>query len=170
MPQAVKTLASGYSNTVVGILVMIPYLAGVPAMIFVSGSSDRTLERRYHAAIPLLVGGIALASLGGARSSLISIILWSFAVMGVLSYGAPFWSIPSKFLTGFSAASGIALINSVGNLGGFVGPSVIGTVADGPTGIYRGLALGGVSLILSATLILLLPKKHIAGPRAMDAR
>jgi MFS family permease len=170
MPQVVKTLSSGYSNTALGVFVMIPYLAGVAAMILVSGSSDRTLERRYHAAIPLLVGGIALASLGVARSPLISIMLWSFTAMGLSSYGAPFWSIPSKFLTGFSAASGIALINSVGNLGGFVGPYVIGAMANAPTGIYGGLALGGISLLVSATLILLLPKNHTAGPRATNAR
>ena len=113
---------------------------------------------------------MALVSLGAAKSPLISIMLWSFASMGVCSYWAPFWSIPSKFLAGFSAASGIALINSVGNLGGFVGPSIVGAAADGPGGIYRGLAIAGVAFFVSATLILLLPKKHIAGPRATNAR
>jgi ACS family tartrate transporter-like MFS transporter len=79
--------------------------------------------------------------------------------MGIYSFFGPFFSIPSRFLVGFSAASGIALINSVGNLGGFIGPSAIGALAHGTKGIYAGLALAGVSLFASAMLVLLLPEK-----------
>ena len=163
MPQSVKSLSGGYSNTAVGILVMVPHLAGLAAMILISRSSDRRMERRYHAAIPLVVGGMALVLLGATRSPLLSIGLWSFVAMGIYSFFGPFFSIPSNFLAGFSAASGIALINSVGSLGGFVGPSVTGALANGPRGIYGGLALAGVSLFLSATLVLLLPKTRGAG-------
>jgi hypothetical protein len=81
--------------------------------------------------------------LGATSSPLLSITLWSFAAMGMYSFFSPFFSIPSRFLAGFSAASGIALINSVGNLGGFVGPSAIGALANGARGIYGGLALAG---------------------------
>ena len=157
MPQAVKSLSGGYSNTAVGILVMVPHLAGLVAMILVSRSSDRRLERRFHAAIPLTVGGTALLLLGATNSLLLSITLWSFVAMGIYSFFGPFFSIPSRFLAGFSAASGIALINAVGNLGGFVGPSSIGALANGTRGIYGGLALAGISLFVSATLVLLLP-------------
>jgi ACS family tartrate transporter-like MFS transporter len=83
--------------------------------------------------------------------------------MGIYSFFGPFFSIPGKFLSGFSAAAGIALINSVGNLGGFVGPSVIGTIAKGSTGLYGGLAVAGVALILSAVLVLLLPRRERQG-------
>jgi ACS family tartrate transporter-like MFS transporter len=159
MPQSVKALSSGYSNTLVGMLVMIPHLAGLAAMILVSRSSDRRLERRYHAAIPLIVAGMALIMLGATSSPLLSITLWSFVAMGIYSFFGPFFSIPSRFLVGFSAASGIALINSVGNLGGFIGPSAIGALAHGTKGIYAGLALAGVSLFASAMLVLLLPEK-----------
>jgi len=157
MPQAMKSLSGGYSNTAVGILVMVPHLAGLVAMILVSRSSDRRLERRFHAAIPLTVGGTALLLLGATNSLLLSITLWSFVAMGIYSFFGPFFSIPSRFLAGFSAASGIALINAVGNLGGFVGPSSIGALANGTRGIYGGLALAGISLFVSATLVLLLP-------------
>jgi len=159
MPQAMKSLSGGYSNTAVGILVMVPHLAGLVAMILVSRSSDRRLERRFHAAIPLTVGGTALLLLGATNSLLLSITLWSFVAMGIYSFFGPFFSIPSRFLAGFSAASGIALINAVGNLGGFVGPSSIGALANGTRGIYGGLALAGISLFVSATLVLLLPMK-----------
>jgi ACS family tartrate transporter-like MFS transporter len=167
MPQAVRSLSSGYSNTAVGILVMVPHLAGLIAMILVSRSSDRRLERRFHAAIPLIAGGMALLLLGATNSPFLSITLWSFVAMGIYSFFGPFFSIPSKFLTGFSAASGIALINAVGNLGGFVGPSAIGALANGKRGIYGGLALAGVSLFVSATLVLLLPEK--AGSRLLGS-
>jgi hypothetical protein len=69
--------------------------------------------------------------------------------MGIDNFFGPFFSIPSRFLTGFSAASGIALINSVASLGGFVGPSVIGAMAGGMKGVYGGLALAGISLFAS---------------------
>lgn len=158
MPQSVKSVFTGYSNTAVGILVMVPHLAGLAAMILISRSSDRWLERRYHAAIPVIVGGMALMLVGATSSPLLSIVLWSFAAMGIYSFFGPFFSIPSNFLAGFSAASGIALINSVGSLGGFVGPSAIGALANATTGIYAGLALAGASLLVSATLVLLLPR------------
>ncbi len=169
MPQSMKSLPGDYSNTAIGVLVMIPHLAGLAAMILVSGSSDRRMERRFHAALPLIIGGIALTILGAARSPVLLVTLWSIVAMGIYSFFGPFFSIPSRFLAGFSAASGIALINSVGSLGGFVGPSVIGAVAHGTRGIYAGLALAGVSLFVSATLILLLPEKSVTRLRASDA-
>ena len=82
-------------------------------------------------------------------------------VCGVLTcFLLPSRPAEARFLSGFSAAAGIALINSVGNLGGFVGPSVIGAIAKGSTGIYGGLAVAGVALILSAVLVLLLPRRE----------
>ena len=160
MPQVVKALSNGFSNTVVGVLVMVPHLAGLAAMVLVSRSSDRRLERRYHSAIPIAVAGIALVLLGETNSQTLSIVLWSFVAMGIYSFFGPFFSIPSEFLSGFSAAAGIALINSVGNLGGFVGPSVIGAIAKGSTGVYGGLAVAGVALTLSAVLVLLRPRRE----------
>jgi ACS family tartrate transporter-like MFS transporter len=157
LPQAVKSLSSDYSNSVVGMLVMVPYVAGLMAMILVSRSSDRRLERRYHMAIPLIVGGIALMLLGTTNTILLSIALWSLVAMGVFSFVGPFWSLPNEFLAGVSLASGIAVVTSVGSLGGFVGPYVIGALANGAGGIYRGLAIAGVSLLVSAALALLLP-------------
>jgi len=157
-PQLVKSLSSYYSNSLVGLLVMIPSLTALVAMIFVARSSDRMLERRYHVAIPAIVAGIALVLLGTTRSPIYSVALLSLLAVGVYSFVGPFWALPSEFLTGFSAAAGIALINSVGNLGGFVGPYTIGTIATRTGNIYVGLAIAGASLFLSATLVLLLPK------------
>jgi MFS transporter, ACS family, tartrate transporter len=109
-------------------------------------------------AIPALTGGAALVLLGATRSPFYSLTLLSFLAAGVYSFFGPFWALPNEFLTGFSAAAGIALINSVGNVGGFVGPYMIGTIAMRTGNLYAGLALAGVPLFLSATLVLLLPR------------
>jgi ACS family tartrate transporter-like MFS transporter len=160
MPQFLKTLSSEYSNTTVGILVMIPYIVAVPAMIFVSRSSDRALERRYHGAIPVIIGAASLLLLGTSigSSAFVSVMLWCFAA-AMWSLLGPFWSLPNEFLSGSSAAAGIALINSFGNLGGFVGPYVMGAI-NKQTGSFRaGLVFAGVSLFVSAMLMLALRKR-----------
>jgi len=159
MPQAVKSLFKLYPNTVVGILVMIPFLAGLFATILASRSSDRKLERRYHMAIPLIVAGTALILLSATSASLFSMTLWTFAVMGSAAVNGPLFSLPGDFLTGAAAASGIALVTSIGSLGGFVGPFLVGTAANAQGGIYRGLAIAAVSFFVSATLVVMLPKK-----------
>jgi ACS family tartrate transporter-like MFS transporter len=158
MPQLLKTLSSQYSNIDVGILVMIPYLVALAAMVLVAHSSDRTLERRYHAAIPAIIAAVFLLLLGttAISSAFFSVVLWCFVGAGIFSLYGPFWSLPNEFLSGFSAAAGIALINSIGNLGGFVGPFAMGAI-NRRTGSFRGgLLLAGVSLFVSATLILIL--------------
>jgi len=161
MPQLVRSLSSLYSNTTVGLLVMIPYLAGLLAMVLVSRSSDRKMERKYHAAIPATVAGIALVLLGATHSAFPSVFFLSFASIGIYSVYGPYWSIPSEFLTGFAAASGIALIHSVANLGGFAGPYAIGVVSQKTGSLFGGLALTGVSLFVCAALALFLPKSSL---------
>jgi ACS family tartrate transporter-like MFS transporter len=158
-PQLVKSFSSLYSNSMIGLLVMIPSLAGPPAMILVSRSSDRKLERRYHVAIPAIAAASALVLLGTTRSPFYSVALLCLLAAGIYSHFSPFWALPSEFLTGYSAAAGIALINSVGNLGGFAGPYMIGAIAMRTGSPYAGLALAGVSVFVSAILVLLLPKK-----------
>jgi len=161
MPQLLKGLSSQYSNTTVGILVMIPYLIGLTAMMLVAHRSDRMLERRYHAAIPVMIAATSLVLLGTTApgSALVSVIFWCFAAAGIYSLLSPFWAMPNEFLSGFSAAAGIAFINSFGNIGGFVGPYVMGAI-NKRTGSFRGgLVLAGISLFASAMLILALRKR-----------
>jgi len=158
MPQAVKQLARGYSNTLLGIMIMVPHLVGVVAMMLVARRSDRTRERRYHAAAPLIAGAVALMLLSTTNSVWVALVFWSVIAAGIYSFLGPFWSVPSEFLSGLSAAAGIALINSIGNLGGFVGPSAIGVLTKQAGGMYAGLRFVGVSLLMSAVLLLLLPR------------
>lgn len=162
-PQLVKSLSNEYSDSLVGALVMIPYLVALVAMIFVGRSSDRRMERRYHTAACLLVGAIGFLSLGRIHSPFVTIVFLTLLAIGYCSSLSPFWAMPSEFLTGFSAASGIALINSVGNLGGFFGPSMVGFITEKTGTLYGGLAFAGVSLLAAALLVMLLPKNTRTG-------
>jgi MFS transporter, ACS family, tartrate transporter len=170
MPQFVKNLSSQYSNTMVGFLVMIPYLVGLPVMILVGRSSDRRLERRYHAAVPLMIASASLTLLSTSTSSsvFLSVLLWCLVASGIFSMWGPFWSLPNEFLTGFSAAAGIALINCFGNLGGFVGPYAIGAISKKTGSLQTGLALVGITLLTSAMLILALRKRVVPEVRAVE--
>jgi len=158
-PQLIKSLSSQFSNTTVGLLVMIPHLVGGVAMVLVSVSSDRRLERRYHAGIPALLGGIALLLIGVFHSSVTLIVLLSLLAVAAYAWTGPFFALPSEFLTGSAAAAGIGLINSIGNLGGFVGSYAMGVVSGRIGGVYGGLALMGIPILLSATALMLLPKR-----------
>ena len=159
-PQLVKSLSRGSSNIFIGFLVMIPSLVGLAAMILISRRSDRTLERRYHVAIPAITGGVALVLMGSAHSTSLAVALLSFVAIGVYGFFGPFWALPRGFLTGFSAAAGLALINSVGNLAGFVGPYAIGTISKTTGSLYAGLALAGAFMFAAAILVLRLPKSE----------
>jgi ACS family tartrate transporter-like MFS transporter len=161
MPQLVKSLFARYSNSIIGILVMIPSVAGLLAMVLVSRRSDRKLERRYHAAVPAIIGGLALLSVGATLSAWLSLALLCFGAAGVYSFYAPFYSLPCEFLTGFSAASGIAFISSVAHLGSFVGPYAMGAINKRTGSFHGGLVLAGTSLFASAMLILALRKSIV---------
>ena len=162
MPQLVRSLSGEYSNSLVGYLVMIPYVAAFFAMILVSRSSDRRMERRQHTAFPLVAGGTAIIAMSLVHSPFLSIALFVFLAVGYCSSLGPFWAMPSEFLTGYSAASGIALINSIGNLGGFVGPFAVGFLNEKAGSLYGGLAFAGIAMLAAAGLTLLLPRDQMA--------
>jgi len=166
LPQLMKGLSPQFSNTTVGMLVMIPYLVGLPVMILVGRSSDRRLERRYHAALPLAVGAASLMLLGTTASDsvLCSVALWSLVASAIFSLWGPFWSLPTEFLTGSSAAAGIALINCFGNIGGFAGPYAMGAISKKTGSFQAALVVTGISLLISASLILALRKPSAGSP------
>lgn len=164
-PQLVKSFSAVYSNSVIGLLLIIPSATGLAAMIFVSHSSDRRLERRYHVALPASVAAITLLLLSTAPSPVVSMALLCLLAAGVYSSLAPFWAVPNEFLTGYSAAAGIALINSVGNLGGLAGPAAVGFFAQRFGRLTAGLSFAAIPLMLAAVLALLLPKKMPVLPK-----
>jgi MFS transporter, ACS family, tartrate transporter len=158
-PQLVKSLLAGHSNTAVGLVVMIPNLTALLAMFLVSRSSDRKLERRYHAAIPAIVAGTSFLLLSTAHSAFVSVPLLSLVAAGVFSFYAPYFALQCDFLTGISAASGIAFIISFAHLGAFAGPYAVGWITQKTGSLYSGLGVAGVSLLAAAALVLLLPSQ-----------
>jgi len=148
MPQIIASLSGHVSNFQIGVLAMLPYAIATVAMVVWSAHSDRTGERQRHAALPLLAAAIALATTGLTRNPAASLTLISIALAGLYAFKAPFWSLPGLFLSRSTAAISIASINSIGNLGGFVGPYLVG-VAKGSSGD----PLSGL-LFLSGLLVL----------------
>ena len=169
LPQIMKAVLSGRSNTVVGLFVMVPSLVGLIAMILVSRHSDRTLERRYHITTSAALAGVALLLLGSPRSPFLSVVLFSAVAIGSYSSLPVFFSVPGEFLSGFSAAAGIALVTSVANLGGFAGPYTVGLVRQRTGNSYYGLICAGVFFLVSATLALALPKRVQLAPQQPSA-
>ena len=166
LPQIVKQVLGGQSTAVVGFVVMIPNLLGLIVMILASRHSDRTQERRYHMAASGFLAGIALLLLGAPRSAFFSVVLFSAVAIGAYSFLPVFFSVPSEFLTGFSAAAGIALVTSVSNLGGFVGPYTAGILRQKTGNSQYGLICAGVFFLVSAGLTVLLPRRALPAPEA----
>jgi ACS family tartrate transporter-like MFS transporter len=160
LPILVKALSSSMSNQTVGFLVMVPYIFGFCAMYIIGRHSDKTGERRYHTVAGMLTGAIGLCgSVFLAHISVtVSMVFFTIAVMGIYGSFGPFWSIPASFLTATAAAGAIAMINSIGNLGGFVGPYAMGFIRDA-TGSFDGGIMFLVACMLTAAGLLMMLRK-----------
>lgn len=132
LPQLLKSMSGG-NNTLVGQLTAIPYFTAGIAMVANAWHSDKTSERRWHIAVPAIIGSVGLALSGQAFMPLWgSLVCLAVAAAGMWSTLGPFWAVPPQFLRGTYIAAGLAFINSVGNLAGFAGPKLFGKVkADG---------------------------------------
>jgi ACS family tartrate transporter-like MFS transporter len=153
----------GFSVLEVSLLVAIPNLVAVVGMVVWARNSDRTRERYWHAALACLIGALGMAITAHSDSSaVIAIIGLSLAALGVSAAKPPLWSLPTLFFSGAGAAASIGLINSLGTLGGFVGPYMIGSSRATNGQFDRGLYLVGGTLLLSAVTIIAL---RLAGKR-----
>ncbi|YCI28767.1 MFS transporter [Erwinia sp. PK3-005] len=126
MPQIIKQL--GVSHTQTGFLTAIPYICGAVSMLLWAQRANRGKNRIVWISSALLIASIALAGSAVVDDPVLKMIALCFAVSGILSFQASFWALPSGFLTGSAAAGGLAMIVSMGNLGGFFGPSLIGYI------------------------------------------
>ena len=161
MPALIQS--AGVSGTLrIGLFTAIPYTGAVIAMLLLGSSADRRRERRWHAAIPMTVGAVflTLSALAGTHTA-IAIGCLTVAAGGVLSSGALFWSLPTAFLGGVSAAAGIAAINSVGNLAGFVSPYVVGWLKDFTHSTEAGMFAVSAVLVFGAIVILSIPGRLV---------
>lgn len=148
LPQLLKNAGRSLTNFEVGLIATLPYIIAAIAMILWSRRSDRTGERRLHTALPLLLAGIALAGVVMVAGVMLATLLLAVALSGFYAFKAPFWTLPNQFLSRSTAAVSIAAINSIGNLGGFVGPYAVGLVARS-----SGRAATGLLFLAALTLI-----------------
>ncbi len=167
LPTILKRL-SGKSDLKVTLLAALPYVAAFVTQQVNGWHSDRNRERRWHAAIPVFLCGVALA-LAVVYSTNLPVSIGLFVVAGGSFYGFQpvFWAVPTMFLSESAAAASIGLINSVGNLGGFVGPMVMGYLANRTRSFSAGLLYLVASLFASGILMLAVGRQVPAGPRSV---
>ncbi|SFH96386.1 D-galactonate transporter [Collimonas sp. OK307] len=158
LPTIIKT--TGVTDTFnIGLLTAIPYATAAIAMILIGQSADARRERRWHVAIPALLGSIGLIlSTVYDHNTLLAMSALTLATIGIITVLPLFWSLPTAFLGGAAAAAGIALINSLGNLAGFVSPYLVGWLKDQTQSTNSGMFVLAASLVVGALLTLSVPK------------
>jgi len=139
-----------------GFINAIPYVLGTVAMLVWARHGDRRQERVWHVALPLFVGGAAIPVALYLGNPLMAMIAVSICAMSVMAALPTFWALPTTFLAGAAAASGLALINSIGNLAGFAAPYITGWLADLTGNQKSGLWVVGLTMIASGVLALVL--------------
>jgi MFS transporter, ACS family, tartrate transporter len=159
-PQIIKQF--GLSSMQIGFLNALPGVVAVMAMVLWARHSDRTGERTWHVVGACLLGSLGLVLAGFAGTVLGVLLSLTLVNIGISSAKPPLWSMPTMFLSGSAAAAGIATINSIGNLGGFVGPAMIGWIKDLTGSFEGGLLFVAGLLVLSAVLTLILARSQPA--------
>ena len=150
-PQIMKSLGD-LTNQEVGRVLVIPYACATLAMVLWGRHSDRTGERKWHLTLPGVVGMIGFLYGGFTGNFYVAVIGFTLGAIGIYASLPLFWTLPTAILGGSAAAGGIALINSVGNLSGYLGPFLIGKLKDLTHGFTAGLILIAASLGLAAIL------------------
>lgn len=151
---SIITEFSGLSYTLVGFINAIPYAGAVILMMVIGTHSDRTGERRWHVAVAALIAAAGFAFSSYFNNPFLSVAALTMAFAGLKSTMGPFWVLGTTFLSGTAAAGGIALINSVGNLGGFFGPTLVGIIHDRTGKTDLAFWIFGAALLLMAILVL----------------
>jgi MFS transporter, ACS family, tartrate transporter len=150
MPQIVK--AMGLSNMMTGLVSSLPYFVGTIGLIAWGWSSDRNKERRWHLIVASTLGALGLAFAGWSGTSYWALLGMAAATVGIYGSRVAFWPMPSIFLTGTAAAGAIAMINAVGNLGGYVGPFVVGWVRESTKSFGAGLYFLAACSLMAAVI------------------
>ncbi|MCE2867917.1 MAG: MFS transporter [Oxalobacteraceae bacterium] len=161
LPTIIKSM--GHTDMLkIGLISMIPYSVSVIVMLLVAKNADRTGERRWHVAIPGLFGALGLAlSVILAKDGNLAIAALTLGLSGIMTTLPLFWSLPTAFLAGTGAAAGIALINSLGNLAGFVSPYAVGWLKDATGSTNAGVYLLAAAMVVGVVLTLAVPKQLV---------
>jgi ACS family tartrate transporter-like MFS transporter len=154
VPQIVQSL--GFSNFVNGFITSIPFLCGAIAMVLWGHASDVAKDRIRYVVMPCLfaAAGMLAASLTG--NYVMVLLGLTCGLIGLLALDGPLFSLPRTFLTGAAAASGIALLNSIGTLGRFIGPYIVGYLREETGGFSAGMVATAISMVLAAVIVLVL--------------
>jgi ACS family tartrate transporter-like MFS transporter len=145
----------------VGMVSALPYLLAAIGMTLIGMHSDRTGERRIHTAASIFIAAVGLVLTAYADNPVLELACLSIIAVGIWGALGPFWALSTSFLSGTAASGGIALINSIGNLGGFVGPYLVGVIKDF-TGAFRyGLIVLAIILLFGCLLTLSMKNNYI---------
>lgn len=158
LPTVLKAI-SGWSNADIGLLIVIPMAVTLIVFVIVGNSSSRTGEKRWHVAIPMFLGAIGMLLAPFVKDPLVSLILVCITAIGVYVGMGVWWTYPTSFLSGPAAAGAVGLINSIGNIGGWVGPYLTGFIKDKTGSFTWAYVYLAFSLAVAGLLILTLRKK-----------
>ena len=145
------------SDFEIGLLSAIPFVGAAVAMVFAGIASDRSGERRWHLAFCATVGAAGLMLASMTHAPLLSLGALSIAAAGISGTFGPFWAMQGEFFSGTAAAGAIALVNSIGNLGGFAGPFIVGMVKQRTHSFVGGMIVMAASMVAAGVIALTLP-------------
>lgn len=158
MPQVLKAL-SGWSPSLVGWSIVIPTAAALIIQVICGRSATKTGEKRWHIALPLFIGACGLAATPFMADPLLALVCICLSSVGVYGGMGVWWTVPTSFLSGAAAAGAMSLINSCGNLGGLVGPAMMGKIKALTGSTDLGFYIMGAAMLLAGLLVLTLPKE-----------
>ncbi len=150
LPQMIHAL--GVSNVLTPLVNAIPFAIAAVAMVFWSLHSDKSMERNWHAAIPAALAGLALIACTVLKNPVLVMAALTIGITGIFCYVSIFWAVPSAMLTGPAAAAGLALINTVANIGSFAGPYAVGWVKNATGSFALGIVVLGLGPLLAAVI------------------
>lgn len=162
MPTIVKGFSATFSNTTVGFILMVPGLISFIVMPFWGMHSDKTRERKLHTAIPMFCSVVGLSLIAFCDDFYVRCFGLILNGVGNVAYYGPFWSLPSIYLAGFASAVGVAIINSLSSLGGFLGNSIIGVIISSSYGVTGALMFMACCGLLAFSLTMCLKIKDKA--------
>ncbi len=158
LPSVIRAL-SGLSYFLTGVVAVIPFLVTTAAMVLVGMDSDRTGERRWHTAVPAFLAAAGLLAAAYGHSAVLVVAGIGLGLAFAESMAGPFWAMATSSIAGISAAAGIAVINSLGNLGGYFGPDIIGIFRTANGGFRGGLLAISATLVVSGSIALVVARR-----------
>jgi sugar phosphate permease len=172
LTEGLKGAPGAHSGKIVGVLFAVPYIVTAIIMMFISWGSDRSGERRGYICLVYIMSGSSLIGsvLIHQHSFWISYALLCLAVAGPFSALAPFWAIPAENLPKYAVGTAMGIINAIGNLGGYVGPSIVGLLKEKSHSVTLPFGLLGAGLLLDAALVFLLPRSRAQQERGFEVK